>query len=74
MGVEGKIPTSVAESPIKSDQGRVDSLVAPGEFSVQQSDLLEMASVESMPELTHEAKVQVVVVLVCSLVDKIEVA
>ena len=70
---ESEIPARVAESPVKTDQSGVISLIAPGILSVLLFYLFELAGVQGLPKLTHEAKIQVGVVLVRGLVNEVEI-
>ena len=56
---KGEVPARVAEGPIKLDQSWVSPLVAPGEFSILEPDLLQVAKVQSLTELAHEAEIEV---------------
>jgi hypothetical protein len=71
---EGDVPVSVAEGMVQPDQSRVLSLVTPGVFSILQLDLPELATIKRISELPHEVEVEVAIVLVCGLVDEIEIS
>jgi hypothetical protein len=73
MVVEGEIPTRVAESPIQSHQRGNISLIAPSVLPVLQFDLFKLARNEGLSKLPHEAKVEVAIILVRSLINKVEI-
>ena len=73
VGVESQVPAIVAESPIQPHQSRVGPFIAPCVLPVLQLYFLELAGVEGLAELSHESKVEVIVVLISSLIDKVEI-
>ena len=73
MVAESEVLARVAKIPVETDQRWIASFVTPCKLSVLQLDLLEVASVEGLSELTHEAKIQVGVVLVRGLIYEVEI-
>ena len=74
VGVESQVPAGVTERPIKPHKGRVDPLITPSVFPVEKTNLFKLASVDGMPELAHETEVQIIIVLICGLVNEVEIA
>ena len=72
--LEGKLPFSIAESPVQPAESRIITLVAPSKLSVHQFNLFQLTGVKSSPELAHETKVEVSVALVSRLINEVEIA
>jgi hypothetical protein len=74
MVLEREVPSRIAESPVKTHQSRGLPLVAPSKLPALQFQLLEVTAGEGSSEKTHESEVEVVVVLIFRLIDKVEIS
>jgi hypothetical protein len=74
MVLEHEVPSSIAESPVKTHEGRGPPFVAPSKLPILQFQLLKVTAGEGSSEKTHQSKVKVVVVLIFRLIDKVEIS
>ena len=71
--IKSQIPTLIAEKAIESNESGATPLVTPGVFSVLQIYFLQLAVVERSSEASHEREVDVPIVFISGLVDKVKV-